>query len=78
MSKFAKIFNLPNDNQVLITIDYDSEEDVTNITARSEINKMNTSMALGYENHDEAKEVFENFTESQAVTLRNQMQNILN
>jgi len=78
MIKFAKIFNLPNNNQVLITIDYEPEEDLTNINVRSEINGVRATMALGYENEDEAKEVFKNFTEPQAISLRNQMQNILN
>jgi len=78
MAKFAKIFDLPNDNQVLVTLDYNSDENINNITFRSKFKGIDGSVALGYDDKEEAQEVFDKVNQEQAERVIDDIIKLLN
>ncbi len=77
MAIFTRIFELPNNNQVLLTREYDDEDDAHNVKVRSDINGLQASISLGFDTEEKADKVLKDFTLDQAKNMRNQMMNLL-
>lgn len=78
MAQFAKLFELPNNNQVLVVKDYNTEDDSYELRVTSEIDSMSTSISMGFDKEEKVEEALKNFSLEDAKNMRNQIMNLLN
>ncbi|WP_299163305.1 hypothetical protein [uncultured Tenacibaculum sp.] len=77
MAEFARLFELPNNNQVLLTLEYDNEDNSFEIKVRSEINGATASLSFGFDTEEKALKMLEEFNLLNAKNARNEMMNVL-
>ena len=77
MSKFAKIIELEDDNQVLLTYSYNDEEDSDELQIRTDVKGTIAKITLGFSSEAEALRAMENYNLSRAIDFRNQMIKLL-
>jgi len=69
--KFAKLFDLEDGEQVLVTIDYNDDEDHYELVFRTDFDGVVAQMKLGYDDESKAVEEFEKCElKSRAVDFR--------
>lgn len=78
MSKFARLFELENDNQVLLVSSYNDDEDVFVIKVSTEIDGVALDVSMSYDNEDDSILEMENFNQEKAILFFNKMENFLN
>ena len=75
--KFAKIFEL-GDYQVLITKEYEPEDDSFKVVQTTDLEKCRPSLSLGFEKEEKCTECFDNYNEENAQRFLTQIQSMLN
>lgn len=74
MSKFAKLIELENDEQVLLTVDYNDEDDMYEVAIRTDFEGLVASIKLGFKEENKALETLKKYNEDSAVKFRQQME----
>ena len=77
MSKFAKIIELEDDNQVLLTYSYNDEEDSDELQIRTDVKGTIAKITLGFSSEAKVLRAMENYNLSRAIDFRNQMIKLL-
>lgn len=70
MGKFAKVFDLDNGDQVLVSVHYDDQEDKHKLVMRTDIDGIELEIKLGYEKEDHALKILEGFSQKEAEDFR--------
>ena len=78
MAKFAKIIELKNENQVLLTIDYDDDEDNFKVKIRTDLDGCVAQISLGFETEEKATNLLNIYSEEKAILFREEMEKMLN
>lgn len=79
MKKFARIIDLQNGGQVLLTVDHDQEEEENyNLVARSDNEYLSMSMKFGFKTEDQAEKAMNDFTYEKAERLVKVMEELTN
>ena len=71
--KFSKIFDLPNENQLLLVKDYNQEDEHYEIVCTTEVRKMRASMNFGFDSEEQANKMIEEFNQENALEIRKQI-----
>jgi len=77
MAKFAKIIELDNKEQILLTINYNHKDHGWDVVVRTDFDGLSTQITLDFDNEKEAVEVLENYSKDEAVELRESMEKVL-
>jgi hypothetical protein len=77
MSKFAKLIELEDGEQVLLTLNYNDEDDNYEVKVRTDLNGATASIKLGFNEEDKALELLEKYTKKDATKYREQMVEML-
>jgi hypothetical protein len=77
MGKFAKLIELDNNEQVLLTVDYNDENDNYDVVIRTDLDGITPSIKLGFETEEKALSVMENYTAETALKFRHEMLSML-
>ena len=77
MSKFAKLIELGNDEQVLLTLNYNDEDDIYEVEIRTDLEGVAASMKLGYDEEFKALETLKKYGKGDAEKYRQQMVTML-
>ena len=73
MPKFAKLIELKEEEQVLLTIDFSDEDDVYEVSIRTDVNGMSASAKLGFKEEQKAKDMMKSYAPEDAKKFREQM-----
>ena len=76
MTKFAKIVELEQDEQVLLTINYNHKDDDWDVVIRTDFEGIATQLTLDFDTKEEAVEVLENYSKKEALELRESMERV--
>ncbi len=71
--KFAKLFDLEDGEQVLLTVEYDDEKDQYELVFKTDFDGATASMKLGYKEESMALESMEKVELERAQELRSSM-----
>ena len=74
MNKFAKLFDLDNDSQVLLTIDYNSKGDVFELKIRTDFDGFHPVTTLSFEEEDKARLAMDKYEKKNAAAFRAEME----
>lgn len=77
MSKFAKLIELENDEQVLLTLNYNNEGDTFEVEVRTDLEGVTASIIIGFYVEEKALNMIEKYNEDMAIKHRQQMVTIL-
>ena len=77
MSRFAKLIELDNDEQVLLTLNYNDEDDNFEIEIRTDLEGVTASIKLGYDEEFKALETLQKYEKEDAEKYRQQMVTML-
>jgi len=77
MSKFAKLIELENSEQVLLTLNYKDEDDNFEVEVRTDLEGVTVSIKLGFDEEEKALNMLEKYTEKSAIKYRNEMVKML-
>jgi len=72
--KFAKIFDLENDQQVLVVKDYDSDTDMDMIRVSTDFGSAIALVNYSFKNQEAQNEMFEAFDINSAIKFRNALE----
>ena len=70
MTKFAKLFELDQDEQVLLTLDYNEENKMYVVNVRTDINNVSAVIGLSFEYHNHALSALNKFSKDHAIKFR--------
>lgn len=73
MAKFAKLIEIEDNEQVLMTINYNEHEEKYEVKIRTDIESCTIQSTFGYEKLEDAKDVLDTYTEQQAVMFRTEI-----
>lgn len=76
MAKFARTFELENDQQVLLTLNYNDEDDNYEIEQRTDYLSMVMKIKLGFDTLERAEEVLQIYTKQDAENFIKQIKNL--
>lgn len=74
MAKFAKLVELKNNEQVLLTVNYNDEEDNYEVAIRTDFEGCVAQIKLGFDSEEKAVNVIETYTAEQALKFRSEME----
>ena len=77
MSKFAKLIELENNEQVLLTLNYNDEDDNFEVEVRTDLKGVTASIKLGFNEEEKALNMLEKYNEDLAIKYRQQMETML-
>ena len=77
MGKFARIIELENDEQVLLTVDYDHGSDEYELKMRTDFGYCFAQVAMGFEEKEQAEKMLLDYTPEQAAKFRSDMSAML-
>lgn len=77
MPKFAKLIDLENGEQVLLTLNYNSEDDNYEIVLRTDLDVGVAEIKLGFDSEEKAKDVLEAYSLYKATKFRAQMEALI-
>ena len=77
MSKFAKLIELDNEEQVLLTLNYNDEDGNYEVQIRTDLNGATASIKLGYNEEPKALETLKKYNKQDAEKYRLQMEKML-
>jgi hypothetical protein len=77
MSKFAKLIELEDGEQVLLTLNYNDEDDNYEVEVRTDLEGVTASIKLGFNKEDKALKVLDRYSKEDALKYRNQMVTML-
>lgn len=73
MAKFAKLIELDNDEQVLLTVDLNDETEIFELTVRTEIDGMTLSIVPDFPKKKQAIDAMNAYTKQNAESFRKQL-----
>lgn len=73
MAKFAKLIELDNDEQVLLTVNYNDDDDNFQVFIRTDFEGCVAQIKLGFDSEEKANKVLETYSQEQAVKFRAEM-----
>jgi hypothetical protein len=73
MAKFAKLFDLEDDEQVLLTLDYDEEEDMHRVTIQTDFDGCEAKIRLAFNTLDKAISALNSYTKDKAIDFRTEI-----
>lgn len=73
MAKFAKLIELDNDEQVLLTVNYNDDDDNLEVFIRTDLEGCVAQIKLGFDSEETANKVLETYSQEQAVKFRSEM-----
>jgi hypothetical protein len=71
--KFAKLFEVEDDNQVLVTMEYDSNKDSHELKFRTDIEGLDVAISIGCDSEENCREVYNDVTIKAATAIRDDM-----
>ena len=71
--KFARIHELPDDEQVLLTVSYDSDSDQYQMTQKTHLNGCEVSISASFTEEEDAVDAMNGYTYERAVDFRQRM-----
>lgn len=71
--KFAKVFDLENDQQVLVVKDYDNDEEKDIVTVSTDFETARAAMTYKFKNEEVQQKMFDSFDMESAEKFRNAM-----
>lgn len=71
--KFAKVFDLENDEQVLVVKDYDNDEEKDIVTVSTDFETARAAMTYKFKNEEVQQKMFDSFDMESAEKFRNAM-----
>lgn len=77
MSKFARIIELENDEQVLLTLNYNDEDDNYEVEVRTDLTGVTASIKLGFDKEEKAINMLNTYTNDHAISFRHKMETML-
>lgn len=77
MAKFARLFELENDEQLLVTVEYNQEEDHYNMNLKTDFKGMSAEIGLGFKKKAKALKAMNDYTQADAVKCRASIQQML-
>lgn len=77
MGKFARIIELENDEQVLLTVDYEHGSDEYELVIRTDFGYCFTQMAMGFKEKEQAEKMLLDYTPEKAAKYRSDMSRML-
>lgn len=77
MAKFAKIIELENENQVLLTVDYDDEDDTFKVRIRTDLDGCVAQISLGFDTEEKASNLLNIYSKEKAISFRSEMEKML-
>jgi len=77
MSRFAKIIELVNNEQVLLFFTYNNENDIYELVIRTDFEGMEASKKLWFKEEKKALEAIENYSQASAIEFSRQMEIML-
>lgn len=77
MAKFAKLFELENEEQVLVQLHYDEDDDVFKLSSTTNVDGTVGSISHGYEKEENAKKGFEKYDLYAAIEFRKTVEEML-
>lgn len=77
MAKFAKLFELPNNEQVLVIIEYNNDNEKFEVILKTDFWSYVAEMKHGFIDKDPAIKMFENYTMENAIDFRNNLSKTL-
>ena len=75
--KFAKLIELENNQQVLLTIHYDDSEDTYELSIRTDIDGIEATITVGFDTEGKAEKMMDSFGEKEAVAFVSDMNKML-
>ena len=73
MAKFAKLIELDNDEQVLLTVNYNDDDDNFEVSIRTDLDCCAAQIKLGFDSEEKANNLLETYSQEQAVKFRSEM-----
>lgn len=74
MAKFAKLIELKNDEQVLITLNYNDDKDCYELYIRTDLDSCVAQITVGIEDQDEAIKMLDGYSNEMANQFRVEME----
>lgn len=71
--KFAKVFDLENDEQVLVVKDYDNDEETDIVTVSTDFETARAAMTYKFKNEEGQQKMFDSFDMESAEKFRKAM-----
>ncbi|WP_435138868.1 hypothetical protein [Formosa sp. A9] len=78
MKKFAKLIDLENNEQVLLTIDYNDEDEMYEVETRTDFKGVAVSIKSGFYKEQDAIARLETFSVDDAKRFREVMSRLMN
>lgn len=78
MAKFAKLFELENNEQVLLTVNYNDEEDVYDVCVQTDVEGVNIKINLSFKDKERAMEMMDSYSLEKAKYFRDDVSKIVN
>lgn len=78
MASFAKLFELPNDVQVVVKKTYDDTGNIFNIVVESYLDSVYPTVVLGYLTEDLVNKAFDEYDQTKAEGFIQSIKNLLN
>lgn len=73
MAKFAKLIELDNDEQVLLTVNYNDDNDNFEVFIRTDLEVCVAQKKLCFDSEEKANKLLETYSQEQAVNFRTEM-----
>lgn len=74
--KFAKLFELDNNIQVLVSKSHNSNENLYEINIRTDFGEMSASATISFEDEGKCCEAIEDYSKENAIAFRNEMERL--
>lgn len=73
MAKFAKLIELDNDEQVLLTVNYNNDDDNFEVFIRTDLEGCVAQIKLGFDSEEKANKVLETYSLEEAIKFRSEI-----
>jgi len=73
MTRFAKLIEIENNEQVLLTVNFNNELDNYEVSIRTDFEGCAAEIKLGFDSEEKAQNVLETYSYEQAVKFRNEI-----
>lgn len=71
--KFAKLFDLENDEQVLLTSNYNEHDDEYEIEVRTDFEGVSAEVKMSFKSEERAQKAMDTYKQENAIAFRSQM-----
>jgi len=76
--KFAKLFETSDDSQVLLTMGFNDEQQVPQITIRTDVEGVTATINLSFDNEEKAEQAINDYNQESAEDFRKNMVEMFN